>query len=380
MPLCRLTQWLNLKSILKMNNVKVLLFVSIFICIISSCNSSQDEVITYKLDKTDFNDWNSILEITQSTTLESSDTCIITYAAKSLLFEDNIYFWDYKSKSIHCFTKTGYYKHSFGRIGRATDEYVNIKDIWIDKDELTLNILDDRGVVCYGLSDGKFAKRITPASANPNEYQRFAMNGKDSMLCFTDNNNKHSTVLDRPKEQQGIRKGKRFHFVLNPFYTFENNIRVISDYGEFHIDSYSDGKLSKTYKIDLGNNALPDDIRPKTFKEFNIIDNEPKYFKAIYEVHETKDWLYITFIGPKQTYYYAIINKDNGMYAFGKELNIIFIGADSDSFYGLVYPEYLPEKSHVWNIAGFEDKQGTTNPIFVKIKVDKDKLQRSMAN
>lgn len=351
-----------------------MLFAAFITVVILSCGETKTNAKVFNLKEYDFKDWARILQITDSVTLQETDNCIITYADKCITSGDSIYFWDHKVKSVYCFRKDGKYVRTIGNRGRSASEYIDIKDILIDKSQSALNILDDRGILFYDLHSGDFIKRHKFSSSNPIEYARFAIAGKDSFLCFTDNRNKYSIVLDTPEKQLGLRESERFHFVRKNFYSFDNKCRVLADYGEFNIDEYIDGKLMPIYEIDLGNKALPEDIRPKTFEEFNIADSNPEYFKCIAEAHETSEWLYLLLVGPNQTYHYAFINKETGRYVCGKDMNIVVVDADKDLFHALIYPEYLPEKSYVWDMIHHKEKQHKKTPVFIKFRINENKV------
>lgn len=357
-----------------MKKVFEIIFFAVFIAVVISCGESKTNVKVFTLNKSDFNDWAGLLNITDSVTLQETDSCIITYADKCILSGDSIYFWDHKVKCVYCFSKEGNIIRKIGNRGRSSSEYIEIKDMLVDKTHSILNIMDDRGILCYDLHTGNFIKRHKLSSPNSVEYERFAIVGEDSFLCFTDNRNKYSIVLDAPEKQIGLRESKRYHFVRKNFFSYDNRLMVLSDYGEFYIDEYIDGKLVPVYEIDLGNKALPDDFCPKTFEEFNIVDSNPEYFKCITEAYETSKWLYLVMVGPNQTYYYAFINKDTGKYVFGRDMNVVVVGADKESFHALIYPEYLPKESYVWKLIEHQDRQDKRNPIFIKFKINENRV------
>ncbi len=355
-------------------SIKIILFATFISSVILSCDETKKNTKVFNLLKSDFSDWAGLIQITDSATLQETDSCIISYADKCISSRDTIYFWDHKMKAIYCFNKDGKYVRTIGNRGRSASEYMDIKDMQINEKEATLNILDVMGILTYDLHSGKFMNRKKFSSSNSIEYERFAIVGKDSFLCFTDNRNKYSIVLDTPQKKSGLRESKRFHFVTNTFYSFNNKCKVLADYGDFYIEEYTNGKLIPVYEINLGDKALPDDIRPKTFKEFEIVDGSQDYFKCITNAYETSRWLYLLIIGPNQTYYQAFINKETGKYAFGTAMSISVIGADEDSFYALIYPELLPEDSFIWNIISSGFRPNKQTPIFIKFRINENKI------
>ena len=353
-------------------------YIAIFIAmVIFSCgkDTADDNAKVFTIEDSDFKDWNSFLKIKEEVRLQGNDSsCIITYCDKCIVDSGYMYFWDHKAKVIYRFSADGKFVCKIGERGRALSEYIEIKDMQVDKQASVLKVLDDRGILNYRLQDGKFIGRTNFFSSIPAEYDRFAIIGKDSFLCFTDIRNKFSIVLDTPAGQEGLRESKRFHLVTNCFYTYDGRCRVVSDYGEFYIDEYADGKLTTLYKFDLGNKQLPGNVLPQTLEEFNVVDNDPTYFKCITDVYETSSWLYALFVGPEQTYYHAFINKNSGKYVFGKNLDVVIIGADETYFYALVYPGYISPESDIWNIVKSKPNEDNEDPIFIRFSINENKV------
>lgn len=349
---------------------KYLTFLLLFVPFLIACyNRKDDTEKVFKLEKRCFSEWTEIISVKDTVTLHSTDSSIITYADKCKMYDGNIYFWDHKLKKVYCFSRKGEIIRTIGAIGRSASEYIGIKDMWIDGKEKLLKILEERSIICYSLKNGKYIRCQKLYSDDPNEYERFAVVGRDSVICFTDNRNKNSIVLDTHNGTKGLRESKRFHFVTSMFYFFNEECRVLGDYGELKIDRYLDGKLKPLYRLDLGDDVLPDNVLPRTFDEFNNVDNDPKYFKCIVEAYETNDWLYVVLVGPNMTYYYGFINKESGKYYFGKDFSIVVTGADKDTFYGLVYPEYISKESPF--VKYINPKVSSIDPVFIRFKITK---------
>lgn len=314
------------------------------LAILSACESKETDSQVFRLSDDRFSQWQELIDVKKVTQLRETDSCLMSYAAACVVTSDNIIYEDYKSKRIHVFSTAGEFLRTVGDIGRAASEYVNIRDLVVSADGHQLSVLDDRGIVSYDVHTGKFVSRTSFSSSEFMEYERFAPIGSDRYLCFTDSRNEHSIVLDAPDGQKGLRKGRRFHFVTHPFYRYDCSYRVLSDYGDFYIDAYEDGRLKKLYKIDLGGEALPEDVLPQEYEEFSIVNSSSDYYKCITNACETKDWLYLELVGPNQEYYSAFINKNDGKYVLGKvypSLGISIIGTRDDMFCGIIYPEFV---------------------------------------
>ena len=355
-----------------------LLYLIIVFSIVASCGDRipQDAKV-FKLEKSNFNEWEKLLSIENVIQLEENDSCLMAYAQKCLFTNDRIIFDDYKSKKIYSFLHDGKFICQIGRMGHSAAEYIKIKDICVSENDSILMVLDSRGIIFYNPYNGKYIKRLKSTEIDYRKYMKFISAGKDFLL-FTNNENSNSIVLQNSlKREFGIRKGKRYHFGIEYFYRYDGECRVISDYGDFYIDSYKNGKLALLYRIDLGGQALPNDIQPKTFEEFMAVDNSPIFFKCITKAYETREWLWLKLVGPKQTYYTAFVNKQNGKYAFGEEsmdIGIYIMGANEEFFYALIYPEFAEQGSLGRKI--LEKYNITKNsPVVVKLKLNENILR-----
>ena len=79
-----------------------------------------------------------------------------------------MYFWDHKAKVIYRFSADGKFVCKIGERGRALSEYIEIKDMQVDKQASVLKVLDDRGILNYRLQDGKFIGRTNFFFVNTN--------------------------------------------------------------------------------------------------------------------------------------------------------------------------------------------------------------------
>lgn len=171
---------------------------------------------------------------------------------------------------------------------------------------------------------------------------------------------------------KSLRKRKGVPFIADIFYKKGNECRVLADYGDFYIDTYSDGKLKTTFILDLGDNALPEDMKPKTYAELDVVDDNPKYFKCITSAYETDDWLFLQLVGPEQKYYHVCVNKNNGKYvagAFPSGIGLAICGANDKYFYAMHYPEFVNDDVFTTKI--IEKMQvKSQNPILIKFYID----------
>ena len=359
-------------------SINILFHLAFVILVAASCGGdTSSDAKEFKLEKTDYKDWEKLLNVESVVQLQENDSCRISYAQKCIFTDKCIVFSDYKAKKIYTFSYDRKYLCQIGCLGHSASEYIRICDVCMNEDNSQVMVLDDRGIVCYDINNGNFVERKKFLSSAPQNYMSFISLGKSDYLCSTNNGDDNSIVLDSPKRIIGLRKSKRYPIGLKYFYKYDGNIRVISDFGDFYIDSYENGKLKMLYKIDLGSEALPDDILPKTYEEFDAVWNSPEHFKFIGCACETSDWLYLQLCGLKLKNYIAFINKHNGKYAFsdGNQCDgLCVMGANEDSFYAIIYPDYAEQGSLGRKI--LEKYNITKNsPVVIKLKLNENILQ-----
>lgn len=345
-------------------------FVSL--CMVS-CEKVSPYAQTFELKDAQGCNWDSLINVESVVQLQENDSCLMSYDKKCLITDHYIIFWDYKAKRIYSFSREGKFLCQIGRLGHAVSEYMEIMDVCMAEKDSAVMLLDGRGILYYHPRTGKFITRKKFSSPNFGEYEQAVPVESSAYLCYSDSRNSNSIVLDTPRGQQGLRKSKRYHFGVNYFYQFNGSYRVISDYGDFYIDKYENRQLKTLYKIDLGSQALPDDIRQKTFEEFNAVDNAPDYFKCITDACETNNMLYLGLIGPHQERYIAFINKDSGSYVFTKDersLGMYVVCARGNDFYALIYPDSASPSSFAKKVlAKFHVSSSDSRPVVVKFRI-----------
>ena len=352
----------------------VLIFASILVI---ACNNTPHDAREFIIDDFGFNDWDDLLEIVNVVQLSENDSCLLSNAAKCIITENHMLFEDNKSKRLYSFSHDGKYICTIGNIGRAKTEYLRIKDFCVYDNDSSVIVLEERGIVSYSLVNGDYIDRPKLKTSKCNEYGRIIPVSNSEYLCFIDTEDEYSIVLDSPEGIKGLRKSRRFHYVLNPFYEYMGKFRVISDYGDFYIDGYENGELQTLYKINLGNEALPANMLPKTRKEFQTVDNSSNYFKCILDACETKKWICVNLVGPNNEYYVAFLNKEGEKHICGKnneDLGFYVTGADGDCFWALVYPEFISAKSWARKIlqANMTLVPDNNSPILIKFRINEN--------
>ena len=352
------------------NKIKrAFIWIGLVLIFLVSCTNVTDNFKTIKIDSADFSNWEELLEITDIVPLEEDSCYLISIADKCIFSKDYLFLSDYKTKKIYKYSKNGNFLGTIGKRGHAKNEYTDILDMWLTDNDSTLVILDTRSLLFYCTRTGEYRKTVR----NKNyDYERFAIQNDGNILFVPDIDGKASIISDGIDGVKEIRERKRVPFIVNTFYNFENTCRVVSDYGDFYIDTYNDGELIKTYSFDFGTMALPEKLSSKTYEEFEKIDSEPNYFKCITQAFETRNILYVKFVGPNQTFYSLFYDKRNNKHVIGPSpqgTGIMIIGADNEYIYGIIYPDYIEDVSIREKIVNI-----TKSPAIIKIQIKHEVL------
>ena len=344
---------------------------------LTSCVNEDIHVTTYNLEHHDFQKWAELIMIESITPLEQKDSCILSYADKCIVEGDYILFNDHKSKTIYQFTKGGKLIRQIGNRGKSASEYLDIKDIWLESKNNNIIVMDDRGLITFDIASGKYIDRQKFNTEEAGRFIKFGVVDDNTYIGVRDSGDDDSSImLDSPKGAKVLRQRKGYPFFVDFFYQHNDDNYVLSDYGEFYIDKYEDGFLNKVYEFNLGEYKLPKDELPKDSKEFDIVYEKPEYFKCLIEARETSKWLYAKIDGPQRLYYTAIINKDNGKTAFGPDFTISIVGTEGNSFFALVYPNYLPQTEFLYKI--LQEKgiacDENASPVLLKFSINEKLL------
>lgn len=354
---------LKMQKIMKLIMKLLALFIPFFfVC----CNNEKNDVRTFDMTSHDFEAWNKLISIEKYVVLEETENSMLAGIDKCVLGDDAIYVFVRKFDKVFKFSLEGDFISTVGEKGRAKNEYINIRDIAYDYKEKKLVIADSRGLLWFD-STGKFQNRLSLDDSWEIDVC------KDGNILTYGLNKDFSVRAVRDGKTVGLRKHSSYVFFSGVFYNHQDENMVVSDYGQFYIDKYGDGKLLRKYEFDFGDEALPEKLRPQSSSEFDKVDDMDEYFKCLQCAQETNKWLYVVLRGPHQTIYQGYVNKDKGDVFFGEAPQgdgYGVIGTYHDKFYGLLYPEYVGDNSHVKKFLIENGLQDSHNPILVFLKIN----------
>lgn len=335
-----------------------------------SCRRESDHGVT-NFDCTSMcvKDWSGHLQIEKVTPLGQPDSIGVVVAAKCVMSSEGFVLWDARRGTLYSFTLDGEFVRQIGREGRASSEYVNIKDIYLADDGVRLYVMDELGVLSYDVSTGECLGRDKPSLPDFHEYYKLAVLSPGHYLLFNPQAHGLGSIVDyQDGKWRDLRRAGFYQMACERFYRYEGQLRVLSDYGQFFVDTYRDGELCRTFNFHLPA-PLPSEKCPKSFGEFQQVSAEGVYYLCIANACETDGWMCASIIGPEQKYYWVFGEKNTGRVLAGLmpvEDGMQVVGSDGRSFYALVYPELVSHDSHMQSVIGTKHSQG---PFLVKFTI-----------
>ena len=350
------------------------LFYPILFCLFYACTfhtKTTEADKTLQIDATDFTDWTSLLHIEEITPLGENSDSLLSVAQKCLINDERFLFWDFKMKCVYAYDRQGNFLFTIGRQGGAEFECADLRDIYLGKTKTEL--LDATGILVFDAKDGHFMEKKKLAETNTAEYFKFQPLEDNQYLLFSPD--KEYTVYRwADGKLTGLQERKGHQLITNHFQPYGNECLIYPDYGHFVVQAYANGTLRTKYFLDFGSKAFPLRQLPQNGAQFEQTDSWPEYFKSVTELRESDKWLYAKAVGPEQTYYDILYDKSSDRLWAGPtdlDLGLIPIDVEGESFYGLIYPEYLAEDCAWYDtLKGSMPEGRESNPVLVKFAVN----------
>lgn len=349
-------------------------FLLIGVCLsILSCTSpvQDNNCHVIEINESQYKDWASLVHIDSIIPLELNDTSLLSIATKCLVSNERILFWDYKTKQVYAYNRDGRFLFTVGRQGGAASEYIELRDVIFSEDNSKIELLDPTGILIYSADNGCFIEKKKIETLDLSDCFRFMhCQGNDYLFFMT--SGEYSIYKVENEQLEGLRARKGYQLICNRFLSRKDECLIVPDYGNFIIDTFHDGEIHSKYKIDFGSKSLPIESLPETSEQFDKVDHMNEYFKSIVDVIENEKMLYIRAVGPARTYYDIYWDKMKNQLFSGPadmDMGLVIVASDDTSLYGLVYPDYVSEKSSLYPLLRKYLLEDDSNPLFVKFNL-----------
>ena len=339
----------------KMSYYTHFLLLVLFSLVFCSCiRKTTNGTIALEVSSNHISDWKDKLVFDECHALKGTDSIMLSSISKCLIDDEQIIIYDGKSRKIFAFRKDGQFIHQIGCEGRANSEYMNVKDIAFSSDHSLLYILDDLGIVVYDAQTGKFQEREEIKLPDPTNYRKLAVIASKHYLLFNPHEDGLGEIIEyRDGEWTDLRKAGFYQLDCGRFYTFKDKIRILPSYGDFKICSFNNESLAPFIDFEFEEGALPDELKPKSFREFLSVSEERRWFDCVLSACETSSWIYANVTGPKDKSYWIFGNKENSTVLSGPmptEDGMQIIGSDEGCFYAIIHSELVSEDSYIQNV------------------------------
>jgi hypothetical protein len=255
-------------------------------------------------------------------------------------------------QGVQLVDQKGVFIRNIGTKGRGPGEYQNIEDLSISSNGEYLLILQQTGVLKYRISDGKFINKINLSGKN---YDAICSSDDEGFFLFSSNPADESN-FDKPfyalthfdskaKAKRELLPRKDFVFSQGIFTQSYDKSTIMRPQEGDNI-AYKIGKeIIPFLKIDFKNSAIP----PKyIFKDGGDLFEGMKnylfsdYYKLPIHIHDTKDYIYFSSIGPSALQNDFVFSKSNNIgfrwvYERSDRDPLFIMASDSTYFYTVIY-------------------------------------------
>ena len=118
--------------------------------------------------------FSSIFEAPQVVVLETNDSCVIRSIYSMEVYKDSLYILDDVTQALYVFDKKGNFSHRIGNKGRGHNEYVELSDFSIDRNNGIVYLWDEAKdkALRYNVATGDF---MPPVNTERNGLRSFCM-------------------------------------------------------------------------------------------------------------------------------------------------------------------------------------------------------------
>ena len=329
-------------------------FIAVFLFVVSCSNNENQPVLTIMPLQTavSVSDLRSFIDTVIFIPLINDSNNLISEVSKILIDNNtNILLLDHM-QGVKLVDQNGVFIRNIGAKGRGPGEYQDIEDLSISSDGEYLLVLQPTGVLKYRISNGKFINKINLSGKN---YDAICSSEDGGFFLFSSNPAEESN-FDKPFYALtlfDIKGNIKREFLPRKDFVFTQGIFTQS-YDKSTIMRPQEGdniayKIRKEIipflKIDFKNYAIP----PKyIFKDGGDLFEGMKnylfsdYYKLPIHIHDTKDYIYFSSIGPSALQNDFVFSKSNNkgfrwVYERSDRDPLFIMASDSTYFYTVIY-------------------------------------------
>lgn len=295
------------------------LFLSSCVCLFESCAEGEvvSNVVYANLNNVKSLSDKDIIDSVDIISLQGTDSWI-QKIDKVVESDTLLYVMDQKSKAVYVFSHTGQSLSKISNVGHAANEYIEIDDIFVDKQDGCINILCglDKKILKYNAAGTKLLEVITlPMSfrrivSYDGGYVGFMGNCSEDGKAFhnlwvMDKDFKIlNSYVDINPNLEGI-----YNSDIATFSEHENNLYFFSDSGRdvYRLNGIS-SKPSLLFMLDCGE-ANPHHLTAEDYSNWQrMFEISNKYVMNISDFRETDNYIMFYYLY-QGCYYLTVQNK-----------------------------------------------------------------------
>lgn len=245
------------------------------------------------------------------------DEVIIGDIDKVMRFDSILYLMDKsQNKSIYIFDVDGNYISTISNYGNGPEGYLQLTDIFIDREDSTLNVLSrvDNKLFKYDLKGEKLLsitktpKSFTSMQKTPNGYLGYMSNWiQDTDAPFNVwLMNKELEITGHYFEIDNILENIS-HADGYPFSEYCNAYYYITPI-DYHVYVLENGSMEEKYEYELGNHQITDNLKAEMLNDERRLELVNRYVYRFCNFQETENHLVVHFIFQGQNLV-AVYNK-----------------------------------------------------------------------
>ncbi|GHT64852.1 hypothetical protein AGMMS50239_23330 [Bacteroidia bacterium] len=286
-----------------------------------------EKVETIKLDDPKF------FVQTELVQLETTDNSLLSEIYQMEIFENHIYIFDKKMKSIKKFDLKGKYIQDIGALGNGPGEYLSINAFYIHPQHQVINIFDPlkQSVHRYGLS-GNFIESIKFEDKNIAFISRASLLNQNDIFCFSTTNWEDNGNFFILKEKDySISHYLSYHPVKpkgyisfsvadHPYTVTSDGVRFVSLFSDtirsYHEDEITGLAILKGDRIPLDSHTikkLASDTKNDYFSILRQVSDGKKYTLGLKNYFESNTYFCCNFFSDNLLNHAILWNKTNSM-------------------------------------------------------------------
>ncbi len=264
---------------MKESTIYIVLCIFFYSC--SNKLSTDEKVISIRIDNIEKIKNNEIIKNVEVIPLETNEHCFLGKVEKIICTEDNFYVNDRLQNTIFTFSRQGEFINKLQKVGKGANEYRQVSDFVVNKKTKDIEVIDYRNLITYN-SNNECKKRIRIVNKDVLSINQAIKLDEDNYAFYSAHKKE---VLIYSKEMRKFCQSSSFNYpeytkkIPTTRYKFFSSENIHLYCAGYPYDAYqvSSNGVELKYRFDFGSSNLQID-ESRT--------NESDYFKNLWSPHK----------------------------------------------------------------------------------------------